>query len=216
MTFAKMYGGVRDEDRERASNDYYPTPPWATYALIEREKTHIDKHMATVGSYVWEPAAGRGWMARELARHYPVIATDLFPREDAFFCTSEPVDFLGADPAEFASGAPAAIITNPPYARNMAEAFAERAVETSPYVAMLCRLTWAESKKRFDFFRKHPPSVVLVFSQRFSCDERFFDDSKSEGGMVAYAWWVWDRNRPGESKIGWVEPGGLERWKSSA
>jgi hypothetical protein len=40
-------------------------------------------------------------------------------------------------------------------------------------------------------FTEYPPSRVYVFSQRFSCNEEFFE-TKPMRGMVAFAWWVWD------------------------
>jgi hypothetical protein len=200
------------EDRNK--NDHYPTPPWATYALIEHEKKHIDKHVVS-GGYVSEPAAGCGWMAAELARHYPVIANDLYEYEveKARFPVHTNFDFLTQElwPQDWP---PSAIITNPPYAKNLAQKFTERALEQAPYVAMLCRLTWAESATRYKFFKANPPTKMLVFSTRFSCNEEYLEGPKAEGGMVAYAWWIWDKNRSG-STIDWIAPGGYKRWKDS-
>ena len=45
---------------DRVENDYYPTPPVATYALIKT----LD-----VPDKIWEPAAGRGWISHELIRN---------------------------------------------------------------------------------------------------------------------------------------------------
>lgn len=211
--FHKMYGSAFPNS-ERNANDHYPTPPWATYALVENEKTHLDRHLSVTGSFVHEPAAGRGWMAEELARcGYPVVATDLYDYEETRWRVKSGVDFLGDGCAELVVS-PSVIITNPPYKNDLAEKFAKTAVLRAPYVAMLCRLTWAESKRRYTFFRDNPPSKILFFSQRFSCDEQYFSDEKSEGVMVAYAWWVWDKNRSGTA-VDWVPPGGFNRWKES-
>jgi hypothetical protein len=190
-------------------NDYYPTPPHATFALVEAERGHIDRHLAVGGSYVWEPAAGRGWMSEELMRlGYPVISTDLV----AYDGQRVPVlqhDFLTTELEA------AAIVTNPPYGRGLAEAFARRALERTGYVAMLCRATWVESAQRYKFFTDHPPSRVLFFSRRFSCTEDYFGTGKEDGGMVPYAWWVWDTNRAGARTIDWIDPLVYQRWKES-
>jgi hypothetical protein len=41
-----------------AGPDFYPTPAWATYALIDNEKFSED---------IWEPACGDGAMSKVLA-----------------------------------------------------------------------------------------------------------------------------------------------------
>ena len=210
MSFTKMVGGNKRKDGlGRNENDYYPTPPCATYALIEAESLHLDKHLSVPGSFVLEPAAGRGWMAGEIARHYPVMAHDVEEYSDPVFPLGAVVDYL-----KCVDLGAKAIITNPPYAKDMAQKFVEKALTEAPYVAALCRLTWAESKKRYEMFKKHPPSRILFFSTRFSCDESRFDGVKVEGGMVAYAWWVWDKNRP-STTVDWIAPGIYERWRRS-
>ncbi len=53
----------------RQKDDFYPTPPEATKALLEVER---------FDSLVWEPAAGDGAIAKVLADHgYGVVASDL-------------------------------------------------------------------------------------------------------------------------------------------
>jgi hypothetical protein len=207
--FVDMYGGRRTSGNDRKENDHYPTPPWATYALVEMEREHIDKHLVLPGTYVLEPSAGRGWMAAELARHFPVIARDVVEYADPLFPCLAGVDYLECR----SSGG--LMITNPPYMKDLPQKFVEKSVHENSYTAVLCRLTWGESKKRYSFFKKHPPSRVLIFSSRFSCMESHFDDpKKAEGGMVAYAWWVWDENRR-SSAVDWIAPGGYKRWKDS-
>ena len=55
--------------------DFYPTPPWATRALLERLPGDLSKQT------VWEPACGRGDMVRVLKEKFRrVLATDIEPR----------------------------------------------------------------------------------------------------------------------------------------
>jgi hypothetical protein len=50
--------------------DFYPTPSWATAAILDREP---------LWGRIWEPACGAGDMARVLSDRYPgsVYASDL-------------------------------------------------------------------------------------------------------------------------------------------
>lgn len=73
---------------------------------------------------------------------------------------------------------------------------------------MLCRLTFAEALNRFDFFTETPPSHVYFFSGRINCGEKYFVGRDQLGGMISYAWWVWDyragRPQPGETRAAWI------------
>jgi hypothetical protein len=176
-----VYCGVRKNSDQRMPNEFYPTSPVATYALTQ----HSD-----VPRFVWEPAAGRGWMSRELIRcGHNVISTDLFHYENPLVPVEFGVDFLSAR-----RRAVEAIVTNPPYKNDLAQKFTERAIEEGyDYVAMFCRLTFAESSKRLRLFERYPPSTVIVMSGRVQCSEEYLNRGQYVGGMVSYAWWVWDK-----------------------
>ena len=53
--------------------DFFPTPPWATFALIDNERFKGD---------IWECACGDGAMSRVLERYCcrPVYSSDLYNR----------------------------------------------------------------------------------------------------------------------------------------
>jgi hypothetical protein len=77
--------------------DFFPTPPWATYALIENEKFDGE---------IWESTCGDGTMSRVLEKTgQPVRSSDLYDRGFG----ESGVDFLTTQ-----SGADN-IVTNPPY-----------------------------------------------------------------------------------------------------
>jgi len=90
-----------------AGQDFYPTPPWATHALIKHEKF--------LGS-IWEPACGNGAMAKVLEETgCPIISSDLYDRGYG----KSGVDFLQAvDKVDN-------VVTNPPYC---AEPFVQMAL----------------------------------------------------------------------------------------
>jgi len=83
--------------------DFFPTPRWATFALIENEKFNGE---------IWECACGDGTMSRVLEETgQPVRSTDLYDRGFG----EAGVDFL------MSQSEADNIVTNPPY--NCAEGF---------------------------------------------------------------------------------------------
>ncbi len=179
MGFERMYGGRRKDSAKRNENDYYPTPPFVTYALHYHEN---------LPKYIWEPACGRGWMARELRRlDYRCFASDLH-EYDVLTDYTPGIDFLDSYHDNYDS-----VVTNPPYTQNMAQKFIERTIfeKRFLYGAFLLRLNFAESETRLKLFQSSPPTRVRVFAHRFSCVENMFVDNPM-GGMVSYAWWIWD------------------------
>jgi hypothetical protein len=98
------------------SLDYFPTPPWATRALVEAVLRPLG--LWRRDALVWEPAAGEGHMARPLAEYFDrVVASDIHD-----YGLGDPVfDFLALEPGrnaappDFLEGSPDWIITNPPF-----------------------------------------------------------------------------------------------------
>jgi len=120
--------------------DFFPTPPWATFALIENE---------TFSGEIWECACGDGTMSRVLEETGQAVrSTDLYDRG---FGQSD-VDFLAAQ-----SGADN-IVTNPPY--NCAEGFVTSGVRHAKRkFALLLRLAFLEGANRArTIFTNSPPS----------------------------------------------------------
>jgi hypothetical protein len=187
MSLAKAYSGVKSTDPNRKANDYYPTAPVATFSLIEME----DRISEGFPTKVWEPAAGRGWMSQELQNNgVEVISTDLFGYEDPLLPIKTGVDFLTYSGYSLAP----AIVTNPPYKNKLAERFLSKCLrmEEVEYFAFLVRLTFMESQGRLKLFQTNPPTRVYPFSKRFNCDDDYLAQGKQFGGMISYAWFVWD------------------------
>lgn len=194
MSLAVAYIPSKDKS-ERNENEYYPTPPIATLSLL---KNH------PVPKNIWECAAGRGHIAKELTRNgHSVISTDLYPYIDPFVNVETGVDFLKAERKNVDG-----IITNPPFRSNLPEKLIKRALVEHGYdfLALFCRLTFMESARRYDVFKEYPPTKVLIFSERIQCNERYFDIKDGIGGMVAYAWFVWDRSYSTTNEIQWMKP----------
>jgi hypothetical protein len=168
--------------------DFYPTPGWATHALINNERFE---------GRIWEPACGDGAMVRVLAEiGQPVDATDLYDR--GFGETG--VDFLGS------SRNVENIVTNPPY--NSAEGFVEAGLrQTTRKLCLLLRLAFLEGANRQKtIFAKNPPARVWVFSERIT-----FYPAGAEvkgSGTTAYAWFIWDKQTGGRAtELKWLPLG---------
>lgn len=74
---------------------------------------------------------------------------------------------------------------------------------------MLGRLSWLEGRKRRSFFESSGLTRVLVFSRRVDIARSGYvhhTEKKSGGfgGMIAYAWYVWERGHEGPAILGWL------------
>lgn len=167
--------------------DFFPTPKWATHALIDNENFTGD---------IWESACGDGSMS-EVLEHTGnrVVSSDLFDRGYG----EHGVDFLHSN-----RRAPN-IVTNPPY--NAAEGFVRAGVNAADNkFALLLRLAFLEGVNRQKtIFTECPPSRVWVFSERIT----FYPAgaAKKGSGTTAYAWFVWDREAEGQTQLKWLKPG---------
>lgn len=175
----------------RAANEYYPTPPEVTRALLSVETFH--------GS-VWEPACGEGWMAEEF-KHvgYEVIATDLVE----YGYGRGNFDFLK-------SQTPLAknIITNPPYGSGLADKFLRHALtmieQTGGRVAMLLNLSSLCHPSRHDSFTRRPPSVIYALDECVCYPNGKPDLATSRTYDHRYYWGIWDTELATETKMKWL------------
>lgn len=178
----------------RDSLDDFPTPPWATRALLE----HVIERTAGAGALsVLEPACGRGHMARTLGEYFgSVAASDV---HDYGF--GEVSDFLRRTDA---TGAFDWVITNPPF--RLAEDFVHRAMPLARRgVAVLVRTVFIESVGRFErIFRPMPPTQFAQFSERVPMVKGRVD--KKASTATGYAWVVWEKCDPCEPRLTWIPP----------
>lgn len=100
------------------------------------------------------------------------------------------------------------IVTNPPY--RLAERFVRKALELRvPFHAWLLRMQFMESAERYPLFRDHPPSRIWVFSRRVQVSERGLVNPC--GGMIVYAWWVWQHGFKGHPELRWIPPDAVRK-----
>jgi hypothetical protein len=174
--------------------DHYPTPPWAVRALLEKEKFE---------GRIAEPCCGAGYMVRALEESgLTVIGSDLY--DHGFGATG--VDARKIGPVDN-------VVTNPPYniAGELLPYFLKAAKKK---VAILMRLSFLESRKRYPLFQNQPPARVYIFPERLS----FAPAGKvvKGGGTISHGWMIWDKAHNGASELHWLNLGhkthGIEQW----
>ena len=162
---------------DREKDDFYPTPPEATMALMDRE---------TFNGNIWECACGNGAMSKVIIyKGYEVYSSDLIDR--GYGKTG--IDFLKADKKVDN------IITNPPF--NLSTEFTIKALKQAKYqVAMLNKLSFLEGLKRKELvFSQKKLKKIWIFSRRV----RF-----GGNGLMAFAWFIFDKNYNGLPEVDWI------------
>ncbi|HNC23760.1 MAG TPA: hypothetical protein PLU52_06100 [Opitutaceae bacterium] len=164
----------------RRDHDLYETPAWVTEAVLPW----------LYGRKVWEPACGRGAMAKVIsAAGIDVAVSDLhdhgYGRDGVNFLTYREEDAPDR-----------MIVTNPPY--SLADAFVRKAILLAGIhkqrVAMLLRHEWSCASSRVDLF-DWPFAAKVVLTDR----PVWFPGTK-ERPRHSYAWYVWDWARPSSSR----------------
>lgn len=181
-TQTRLIGGAM---LAREKDDFYPTPPEATQALLTAESFTGD---------IWEPACGDGAISKVLeAAGHRVVSSDLIDRGYG----ETGIDFL----MEHKSRAPN-VITNPPF--KLANDFVSVAVHlSSGKVAMLLKIAFLEGVERSLLFKRTPLARVHVFSKRVTFRNTTRGDV-SGSGMMAFAWFVWENGYTGKPTLGWI------------
>lgn len=177
----------------KLSLDDFPTPGWATRALIE----HVIKRDTVSEQTCLEPACGRGHMSVVLSEYFQEVdAQDLFD-----YGFGKVVDFQKCriDDESYDW-----VITNPPF--RLAEEFITRSLRIARKgVAMLVRTVFIESVGRYErLFVPYPPSRVAQFTERVPMVKGRID--KKASTATGYAWVVWEKLENTQTMLTWVPP----------
>jgi hypothetical protein len=182
MTINQALGYVgHNINKNRIENDFYPTPNFAIKELLKREKFKGN---------IWECACGDGAISKELVLSgYDVYSSDLIDRGYG----ESGIDFLKTNKL-FDN-----IITNPPF--NLATKFNLKALSSvKNKVVFLCKLSHLEGVNRKEnLFSLNKLKNVYVFSRRLS-----FNPINKSGGMMSFAWFVFDNNYNSKPQIDWI------------
>lgn len=196
------------------SLEYFPTPPWATRALMVHVLGKIHSPLSHCGWTALDPACGEGHMVEPLREYFGhVFGADIHDYGAGY----PVVDFL-----DRSRDVPAVdfVITNPPF--SAAVDFVARCLDSAVKrgVAIFQRLSWWESEGRYrDLFGPRPPHVVAPFVERVPLVKGRWDPAASTA--TSYAWFVWLFGLPyGETRARLIPPckaklhrqSDIERW----
>lgn len=186
----------------RLPNEFYPTPPEATRALLSVE---------TFNGSIWEPACGEGAIARILRdAGHQVVATDL----NAYGYGLSGVDFLKETRPRARH-----IVTNPPYGFGLADAFIEKALQltraTGGNVAMLLNLASLAHRSRTSWWRAHPPARLYAIDDIVCWPSHLYGPAPHHFTKHRYVWAVWTQDHQGPSAFWWLASAGFRADGSS-
>ena len=175
------------------SLDFFPTPPWATRALINHILAPLD--IAVPAEIVAEPAAGKGHMVRPLAEFFAEVrAADIMD-----YGVGYPVfDFLLSDSLLYVDTWPFGkvdwIITNPPFNR-LTEFVETAAAHAQVGVAMFARIQALESVERYEriYLRWFERVIWAQFVERVPLAKNRVNPKGSTA--TAYGWLIITKQR---------------------
>ncbi len=181
-SLARVEGGL-----EREANEFYPTPPEATRAILHAEIDRLREF-----DRIWEPAAGDGAMVREMETvGLNVYASDLIDRG----CGAEIRDFY-----DYPESPCRAVLTNPPFAecnsRDGKGRWIWHALENLDldYMALMMNWSWPGAGGLGTLWQDHPPARAYL------C--RWKIDFTGQGAPpMLNAWFVWDKAWEGETVL---------------
>lgn len=175
----------------RIPNEFYPTPPEATRALLSVE---------TFDGDIWEPACGDGRIAKVLSEHgHTVVATDLH----AYGVGTSGIDFLREKNSRAKH-----IVTNPPYGRGLADAFVKHALtltrETGGKVAMLLNMASLCHPLRTAGWQQIPPARIYAIDDIVCWPEDRYGPPPAYFTKHRYCWVVWTHDHQGPPAFWWL------------
>ena len=169
---------------QRADDDFYPTPPHTILDLYRKEKFEGN---------VWECACGDGSLSKVIKQYNECYSSDLVDRGYG----DSTINFLTYGGNSYDN-----IITNPPYSEAL-EFVKQSKQFAKKKIAMFLKTTFLESNKRKGMFldTHFPLKAVYQYSKRVPLYRNGIGKGSS---MVAYAWFVWDKDYSGKPFIDWI------------
>ena len=166
---------------DRSHRDYYSTPEQCTLDLLERE---------TFEGEIWECACGDGAISKVLLQHnYKVKSSDI---EDRGYGIPY-VNFLRQE--DLCDN----IVTNPPF--SLSTEFCMKALKLARNkVAIFNKLSFLESKIRQHIFKQGYLKNIYVYSKRVNLQK----NQQQNIGMLAFAWFVFDKTYQGRPTLDWI------------
>lgn len=206
MTIRDMVARHSDFDE---TEDFIPTPPWATRALYEFVAPCLKEHAPHLRSY--DPACGQGHMMQvfEEYGHKRVIGSDFSSKQllkanerlgggMTLYHEDYVSPLLPPEQADL-------IVSNPPY-KHLNE-FIGKALDTATFgVGMLCRVQALEGEKRLtSIFGPRPPTQIAFFSNRIPFKTGVVVQKAPKMFFHIWLWWQ-VYNNPAEPAKKWRDP----------
>jgi len=139
--------------------EYYPTPEWCY------ENLNIDWSLFKTAH---EPGAGDGRLVKFLKEKGLDVSYTEISEGKNFFEWDGKVDL---------------ILGGPPF--HTANFFIEHALERCDTCIYLLRTGYLHGKKRYDFWKKHPPTALHILSSQ--------PNFEGLGKIFNISWYVWDK-----------------------
>jgi hypothetical protein len=192
-TWSKAVCGIEINEGQREINDFYPTNPKLTRALLDRE---------ILEGSVWEPACGEGDMSKVLNEYgYDVFSSDLIDRGYG----EAPIDFLDDNQIK-KIGKYDVVMTNPPFCNGKEFVLQAKKVARKK-ICILNKTLFIDSVGRYEMWldKEFPLKTMyqivgsLPFRKNNISEER-------KGGLFSYAWYVFEKGYVGKPSIKWIPP----------
>lgn len=195
------------------SLDDFPTPPWATRALIEHALLpHVPGLMKLLRFHIaTDPAANRGYMVKPLREYFgTVVASDIKDYGAGYLVR----DYLDGGPLPQAQWT----ITNPPFIKG--PDFLFRSLKTPGWMgtALLVRTQFLEGERRYNaIFSESPPTIYAQFVERVVIhkgvlrdpDLKYWNeetqDWRKPSTATSYCWLVWAKGMAPLPPV-WIPP----------
>lgn len=172
--------------KEEGNN--YETPIWAVEALLKRESFEGE---------ILEPCCGLGKISKTLETYgYTVISSDKRNGEKIYGTGGVDVYSIKQCYSN--------IITNPPYERNLDNMVRHMSLLYKNKMALLLRLNFLESERRFQLFVSSPLKVVYIFSSRVTMYPEGTEAPQNKG-TISYAWFVWEKGYTGPTILKFID-----------
>lgn len=191
------------------SLDYFPTPPWATRAMLHEVLLPLRLNLPLTACVARDPCVGGGHMLPPLQEVFKQVDfSDVHdwginpPIRDFTF---ESIDSLQAD----GETRPDWIFCNPPF--NIAQQFFEAALKIARRgFAFLVRVSWLSGQERYNMiYRHHKPTFVVHFAERVALIEGVWDPEASTA--TDYVWVIWINGWVAQPPI-WLRPGMQDKY----
>lgn len=182
----RMAQSIVGTSEGRPSDDFYSTPEYATLALLSKEP---------FTGRIWECACGDGAISKVLIENlYDVVSTDLYEHNGHKHAL---MDFLKVNTTLAPN-----IVTNPPF--SLAYEFIDHAINDLHVekLALLMKLIALEGNKRSRLLESTHLTRVYVFRKRLTMYRNNIQMRNS--GMIAFAWFVWEKHYDKEPKLYWI------------